>query len=206
MAHTNTAHWDRLLTEAVTLPGTPDADPYSLDAPAFVWERWNTPTWAARQAFEHLGVMLLPFPEQLSSRFFGFATGACIGLNPRTRRKVRTAAHELAHVLLRHTENVRADEGRIPVEEFEAECVALLVTFTLGADPADLADSRHYIQHHATQPCSGPLPSDWTAIKRAASAILAAGAGRHYVAPEPKPLDVTTDARGFAARLNWHSK
>jgi hypothetical protein len=192
--------WDAILASALTVPGA--ADPrgaLSADGQEFVWARWNAPTWSTHQAMQRLGIALLPFPEARTSTIGGFATRDGIALNARVRLKVRTAAHELAHVLLGHVHGT-GDDARRPIEEFEADAVALLVCHALQLGEVELADCRHYIQQFAARPCGGPLPTSWTAIKTCARRILDAGHGRFWVAPEPAPLQVQS-AAAFAKRI-----
>jgi hypothetical protein len=195
--------WDALLAGALTIPGTFNAT-RSRDSGTFTWGRWNTPTWSPERAFLTLGIHRIDFPDAFAERMAGFATyGGCIGLNPRAPMKPRTAAHEIAHVVLGHLE-AGAGAARIPVEEFEADCVALVVAHETNQGAATEADCRFYIQHFVAMPCAGPMPRTWDRIKACADHILRAGAGRFVVTPEPAPL-VVQDAQKFAAKIRLGS-
>lgn len=199
----DTSRWDAILISALTTPGTARA-PLSRDLATFMWGRWNTVDWSAEQAFTRLGIRHVDFPVQWSMALCGFATvdeagHQCIGLNPRATVKVETVAHELGHVLLRHT-FIPNEATRQPVEEFEAECVALLVCHALELPEDVLSHCRAYIQMFVGLPVAGPLPQTWEHIKRAARTIVAAGAGRFTVVPEPPPLKVLS-LDDFSRRL-----
>jgi len=213
MTH-RTDHWDELLADALRRPGTHDDNPWTGAAIDDVidWREWGTASWNARTACDRLGVPLLPFaPALVGPSTGGYATPKGIALNPRVRHKVRVVAHELAHVLFQHPFDMRSIEdwlraqAAMPIVEFEAEAVALLVTDTLGV--GDGGGSRAYLQHYVTQPCAGTLPTSWAPIKTTAARILAAGAGTYLVpAPPPAPPALRIDpVETFAGGIRWHS-
>ena len=193
----NNADWDRALSDAISQPGAMQASCVGTDV--FEWRHWATPEWRGEQALRVLGVPLLPFPDGYPAH--GFANFKGIALNPRTRNKVSTMAHELGHYLLRHVELDASQTERTPIIEVEAESVALLVTTALGLT-AETLESRVYIQEFIRRPSAGPLPRTWEHVKTAARSILLAG--RQVVVPPPVKQRVDSVAT-FARRINWHS-
>jgi len=79
----------------------------------------------------------------------GYAHDRVVAVNPVAEHPTKTLVHELAHVILGHTEKdvtmVDTDVLSRDVKEMEAEAVALLVGDALELDGA--AESRGYIQH-----------------------------------------------------------
>jgi hypothetical protein len=106
----------------------------------------------------------------------GFAFERSIAINPIAQLPHKTTFHELAHIMLGHTEEgqlVDSDLTPLNIREAEAESVALICCESLQLAGAEYA--RGYIQTWL----AGETISDRSAQKifSAASAILKAGRG-----------------------------
>ena len=78
----------------------------------------------------------------------GYATERRIAINPVGTHQTRTRLHEVAHVVLGHTEGATTVEGATvdrSTRELEAEGVSYIIAKLFGLDGAD--DSRGYIQN-----------------------------------------------------------
>jgi antirestriction protein ArdC len=113
-------------------------------------EDFNEPelalSWSAAQALEHLNIEERAF-EMLNGNVQGYATGRTIAVSPLAEYPQKTYFHELAHVVLGHTEITNCtDTMLLPrhIEEAEAEGVAFLLCALL--ELPGLAESRGYIQ------------------------------------------------------------
>ena len=73
----------------------------------------RSPTWDATLALERLDLREVPF-SSLDGNIQGYAQGRTLAINPLASLKHKTRFHELAHILLGHTE-------RSPVTD--AECL-----------------------------------------------------------------------------------
>lgn len=105
------------------------------------------PGWDMEQALRNLKVERINFGV-VNGNVQGYAHKRTVALNPVAQHPMRTMVHEVAHVVLGHTDDeTTVDEGRVPynVGELEAEAVAYLVCDVFGLDGA--AESRGYIQH-----------------------------------------------------------
>lgn len=181
--NTNPRQWDALLASCFSTPGMPCGREYTEPVTTLVWREWATQDWSGERAFRKLGVKLVEFHPLfwLTRGAMGCTTDEGIGLCPMTAPagRVRTIAHELGHWLLRHVNARRMANGepemleRAPIQEIEADAVALLVCFALGV-PVD--DCRFYMQQQAQRPLDGPLPQSWERVRQAATTILTAGA------------------------------
>src|SRR5205814_2350046 len=87
--------------------------------------------------------------DHLNGNAQGYAVDRKVAVSPIAFMPHRTLFHELAHVILGHTEELRRmdDDDQTPVNlrEVEAECTALICCESLGLDGATF--SRGYIQH-----------------------------------------------------------
>lgn len=107
------------------------------------------PQWSESRALDALKVERIEF-RHADGNVQGYATGRQVAVSPVAFMPHRTLLHELAHVVLGHTEELARmedDDSPTPRElrEVEAECVALICcsSLTLGGE----AFSRGYIQH-----------------------------------------------------------
>lgn len=134
------------------------------------------PGWDLGEAITALEVEPEPFTMP-DGNCMGYATSERhFAINPLGTHQDATTMHELAHIVLGHTEEgVLIDEGsRTPrnIKEAEAEATAMIVLEALGYE--DHAESRGYIQHwhgHGNE-----IPEESAKrIFRAAEAIIQAG-------------------------------
>ncbi len=105
------------------------------------------PTWDATTALAALGIAEEPF-QSLQGNVLGYATShRTIAISPLNPFKHKTRFHELAHIVLGHTEESgMTDTPATPrdLREVEAEGVAYILCALL--DLPGQAESRHYIQ------------------------------------------------------------
>lgn len=104
------------------------------------------PDWDLDRALNSLRIAKVNFAH-LNGNCQGYAQGTSIAVNPLAAYPVKTACHEIAHVLLGHTvEVLMSDDDTTPrnLREVEAESVAYLVTSILGLPGQE--SSRAYIQ------------------------------------------------------------
>lgn len=132
--------------------------------------------WDRAKALEGLGIAETEF-HLLDGNTQGYAEGKAIAVNPVAAFPYKTTAHEMAHIILGHTEAGKMGDGeRIPANmmEVEAEAVAMIVCDALDLPGAD--ESRGYIQNWNV---TGEPISEKSArrIFSAADRILRAGRG-----------------------------
>jgi antirestriction protein ArdC len=157
--------WFTLKNNWFTLAQTEGAD--------FVNESVN-PAWDKAKALENLGITEVSF-DSVNGNSQGYAQGKNIAINPVAVLPHKTRFHELAHVVLGHTEeNAMHDDETTPrdIREVEAESVAYILCSVL--ELPGLIESRGYIQGWL----SGGEITDKSAqrIFGAADKILKAGA------------------------------
>lgn len=133
------------------------------------------PTWSKERALGALAIREVAF-ESFSSNMAGYSVGREIAINPAGPHPEKTLAHELSHVVLKHTEpDAHADYVRHRgLREFEAEASAHLVTTELGIMTPEMASkSRAYLQGWLR----GETPPDESirGVFKAADQILNAG-------------------------------
>jgi hypothetical protein len=105
-----------------------------------------SPSWDAATALAALDITEAPF-EGLLGNVLGYAVGRTIAVGTLNPLKHKTRFHEMAHVVLGHTEALAmADSEVLPrdIMEAEAEGVAYILCSLLNL-PGQ-AESRHYIQ------------------------------------------------------------
>lgn len=107
----------------------------------------RSPEWDAAKALAELNIEEVPF-EILKGNWMGYAQGRTIAINPLAPLKHETRFHELAHVVLGHTEGNAAltdgeQLGRADCE-MEAESVAYILCSLLGLPGAE--ESRGYLR------------------------------------------------------------
>jgi antirestriction protein ArdC len=137
-------------------------------------EQPNPPTWDKSHALAELGITEIDF-DLIDGNVMGYAKKRSIAISPLAFAPFKTLFHELAHVVLKHTEEADfSDTDQTPksLREVEAECVALILCESLNLSGADYA--RGYIQNWL----SGEVIPEKSAQKifRAADRILKAGA------------------------------
>lgn len=138
---------------------------YALPAPGFDLE----------VAISSLGIRRINF-DMLDGNVQGFAREKTIAVSPIAQLPLKTAFHELAHVVLGHTaeQSTLIDEESTPrsLREVEAESTALICLEALGLEGS--AYCRGYIQHWLQGQQEIPTQSAHR-IFAAATAILKAG-------------------------------
>ena len=105
------------------------------------------PGWERATALKALNVEEIPF-EHPDGNAQGYARGQAIAINPVAAIPEKTTFHELAHVVLGHTEGVMMNDGEtLPrsLKEAEAESVALICLESLNLPGAQFC--RGYIQN-----------------------------------------------------------
>jgi hypothetical protein len=136
-------------------------------------EAITCPQWDAIDALKALDITREPFAHH-NGNVQGYATRKrTIAINPVAQLPVKTLFHELAHIVLGHTD-VESHGFDTPksLKEVEAESVALLCTATLGLEGVEYC--RGYIQHWGGEGNTIPEKSA-QAIFRAADKIIKAG-------------------------------
>jgi hypothetical protein len=132
------------------------------------------PEWNEKLALKQLRVERVSF-RHTDGNVQGYARQRSVAVSPIAFAPKRTFFHEIAHVVLGHTEEgeLQDDDSRTPrsIREVEAECVALIVCQSLRLDGEEF--SRGYIQHWLGKE-SVPERSAQR-IFRAADEILKAG-------------------------------
>jgi N-terminal domain of anti-restriction factor ArdC len=105
-----------------------------------------SPAWDRARALAALNVTEVPFAHA-DGNVQGYAHGRAIAISPVATMPHKTTFHELAHVMLGHTDQAMSDGGELPrnLREVEAESVALLCLESLGLPGAEFC--RGYIQH-----------------------------------------------------------
>jgi antirestriction protein ArdC len=148
-----------------TLSQTGGDKSYALHAPAFDLEA----------ALRNLGIRRIDF-DMLDGNVQGFAREKTIAVNPIAQLPLKTAFHELAHVILNHTaeQPTLVEEESTPrsLREVEAESTALICLEALGLEGSE--HCRGYIQHWLHGKKEIPTQSAQK-IFAAATAILKAG-------------------------------
>jgi hypothetical protein len=108
----------------------------------------TAPNWNAERALSVLGVTRVEFATMNGNAQGYAAPGKQIAINPVAALPHKTMFHELAHVVLGHTdEGQLSDDEQTPrsLREVEAESVALLCCASLGLEGEEFA--RGYIQN-----------------------------------------------------------
>ena len=104
------------------------------------------PGWEAEQALTALGIERVPF-EHLDGNCQGYARKRSVSVSTLAENPVKTMLHELAHVVLGHTDASEcSDAGELTRadREVEAEGCAYICGSVLGID--GLEKSRGYLQ------------------------------------------------------------
>lgn len=133
------------------------------------------PDWQEERALASLLIERVPF-RHADGNTQGYASARQVAVSPVAFLPHRTLFHEIAHVVLGHTEELQglADGQETTPRDFrevEAECVALICCESLALGGAEF--SRGYVQHWLR----GQQVTEKTAQKifKAADTILRAG-------------------------------
>ena len=151
------------------------------------------PHWDERTALHVLSVDRVPFTNP-NGNVQGYASAERqVAVSPIATLPHKTLFHELAHVLLGHTEELRHlvdGHERTPtnLREVEAEAVALICCESLGMTGVEFC--RGYIQHWLGK---DQIPErSAQRIFKAADAILRAGRGEPLERSDPSTADRST--------------
>jgi len=113
-------------------------------------QEYNAPTfpknWDKAKALQTLNITEKPFTK-LNGNIQGYSYTHEFAINPLAENPAKTLFHEMAHIMLGHTENADHQDGlTLPrsLKEAEAESVAMLLCETLELPGAEF--SRGYIQ------------------------------------------------------------
>jgi antirestriction protein ArdC len=104
------------------------------------------PAWDRAGALAALGIIEAPF-DSLNGNVMGFARGRTIAVSPINPLPLKTTFHELAHVVLGHTQEAAHADGELTprnLREVEAESVALLCLAALNQPGVE--HCRGYVQ------------------------------------------------------------
>ncbi len=104
----------------------------------------DVPDWDLDAAMTKLNITRCEF-DYPDGNAQGFARERSVALNPVAQHPMRTMLHEIAHIMLGHTDTKDLCKMPITIAELEAEAVAYLIADTFGLDGA--SESRGYIQH-----------------------------------------------------------
>jgi hypothetical protein len=145
-------------------------------------------SWSKRQALSQLGITQVPFnlpPEMGISpeNLHGYScAGKQFAISPNTPFPGAAGFHEMAHIMLGHTERLwlkyRSGTRNEYLNELEACAVAIICLRELGARAESLdAQRAHYTAHRRTwAEIEGSLPADFKAkVNVTARQILEAG-------------------------------
>jgi antirestriction protein ArdC len=141
------------------------------------------PDWSEKRALERLNVQRVPFRNP-NGNVQGYAVDREVSVSPIAALQHKTMFHELAHVMLGHTAELRRmdDHDRTPLSlrEVEAEAVALICCESLGLPGDDCC--RGYIQNWLANGGEAEIPPrSAQRIFRAADQILKAGYPSEFI-------------------------
>lgn len=134
--------------------------------------------WDAEKAYNELGISVVKF-EKTNGNIQGYAKDKTIAINPMAVYPYETVVHELAHVVLGHTDKTKEQPDR-SIREFQAESTSFIVmNETKAVDGTDWirAESRGYIQGWLKDGVNGRelTEAEIKPVFRAVEAILKAG-------------------------------
>lgn len=121
--------------------------PYSkTEGPEVEWP--ELPEWDWQHALAALDIEQVPF-QMIDGNTQGYSFDRKVAVSPVAVYPVKTAFHELAHVMLGHTAAAAPADGEAlcrGVREFQAEAVAYLLAHETGLTEWAPEESRDYIQ------------------------------------------------------------
>jgi len=129
--------------------------------------------WKLDLALHNLDIKRIPF-DMLNGNVQGYASKRNIAINETTPDPLGVALHELAHVVLGHTDKETSTQASRGIKEFQAESVRYIVQRELGVDNAkQLSESRAYLQNWLGS--EKPSEHDVKEIFKAVDTILKKG-------------------------------
>ncbi|MEW2484522.1 hypothetical protein AB0876_33525 [Mycobacterium sp. NPDC049093] len=120
--------------------------PYSnTEGPEVEWP--ELPAWDLQRAIAALDIEQVPF-QLIDGNTQGYSFDRKFAVSPVSVHPIKTAHHELAHIVLGHTTEAAADGEPLcrGVREFQAEGVAYLLAHETGLTDWAPEESRAYIQ------------------------------------------------------------
>lgn len=133
------------------------------------------PGWSLGRAGAELGITRESFTD-LSGNVQGYSHGSSYAVSPVAVYPLKTAVHELAHIVLGHTAGDERSHHTRGVKEFQAETVAYIVLSEIGdASQWSAESSRAYVQQWLAQDGSSVSDAHIRAVFTAANKILTAG-------------------------------
>ena len=140
------------------------------------------PAWSLVAAAAELGIHKETFAD-LSGNVQGYSHGRLYAVSPVAVYPVKTAVHELAHIVCGHTDHDERTDDHRGVREFEAEAVAYVVMSEVAGLDGDCwapDESRAYVQSWLAAAGRGSNGSAVTEVNirrvfSAANKILTAG-------------------------------
>ena len=140
-------------------------------------EQQRSPDWEAEKALSALDIKRVSFAET-DGNTQGYARTREIAISPIAQLPHKTLFHEMAHVVLGHTQDADFNDAESTprsLREVEAECVALLCCEALELEGAEFC--RGYVQTWLKRGGSAVIPEKSAQkILKAADQILKAGA------------------------------
>lgn len=118
------------------------------EGPEFATPAKAPVTWSKEQALSNLQITEVPF-DQLNGNIQGYAKDRSVAVSPIAALPFKTLFHELAHVVLGHTEAsaTMADEAVLPKALVEAEAEASAYLCCAALSLPGMEECRGYIQH-----------------------------------------------------------
>lgn len=137
----------------------------------------ETPRWDANMACENLLITKQDF-DKTNGNIQGYAQKRSLAINPLAAFPLETMAHELAHIVLGHTEKLIAHDRKSEQDiiEFQAEAVSFIImneSEAVDGQDWDRSGSRAYIQHwlQGKNPSEAEIKPIFSAVEK----ILKAG-------------------------------
>lgn len=118
---------------------------FQTDGPELVLP--ELPDWNKDMALKSLDITEVPFSDG-DGNVQGYSIERKLALNPVAAAPFKTLIHEIAHIVLGHTDrdSLKEYQQHRGIREFQAEATALLVCKELDVDGFDDSASRAYIQ------------------------------------------------------------
>jgi antirestriction protein ArdC len=133
---------------------------------------FDHPVWNKELAFKTLNINQIDY-NSVDGNTQGYAVIGTrnFAINPMAVCPMKTMFHEIAHIILGHTQNDDEDMNR-GIKEFQAETVAHIVMVELGLD-FNCSESRAYVQGWLND--TRPTPQQISAVFKAVDTIITAG-------------------------------
>lgn len=132
------------------------------------------PNWNLKLALEKLKIEEEKYTH-MDGNTQGYSHDRVYAINPMAKYPMKTTMHELAHIVLGHTDkqNIHEYKEHRGLKEFQAESVAYIVCKELEIEQTDASASRAYIQGWLKD--EKPEDKAIKAVFKAVNEILKAG-------------------------------